>query len=450
MLKSRRTGLIVIVLSVVLAVAHTMAHKASAQAPIDQADFDGNGIVDFGDFLTFAAGFGSSTGSDAYNPALDFDVSGAVDFTDFLVFVASFSASTSEPAATFVYIADTAAGEVKAFDTATNFEDPSRRLAATTPQDVFFSDLRQRFYVSSLDTFYAFSAAGAPIYTLPLTEASDLGFVASRAGSKMAVSPDQTTAYVAELFGPVIEVIDLDQGASQAFIDVPDNPKNPVLNASGTRLFVAHGGSNVARSVAPLTVIDTGTLTVVDSFSVGDSGVNRLALNPNDGTLYTNNAIGSTLVALDPTSGNIVHSVDVGTINDLSVQILDVAASPDGQFVYFTVNRIVNAIDAQGVPTLGFLGGLGILDADTFEQVGEVIVGEVAANLGVSPDGSTAYISGSESLTEVPPSIKIFIVDLTTRQAAGTLQGFELPSDISFSAGKPAIGETGWPQITVF
>ena len=432
-----------------LAATLVLAQATTAQS-IDPSDFDGNGTVDFGDFLTFAAGFGSGSGDDGYNPALDLDASGEIDFSDFLVFATSFGNSTTAPSTTYVYIADTASGEVKAFDTSTNFQDPARRLVASTPQDVFFSNHQQRFYVSALDTFHAFDPSGAVLYTIPLTGESDLGFVVTRAGTKMAVSPDHSTTYVSELFGPVIEIIDLNAGQSQGFIDVAQNPAELVLNAAGTRLFVSHGGANSDPAVAPLTVIDTESRTVLDTISVGSNGVNRLAVSPVDGTLYTNNAIGTTLLAIDPVSGDILHSLDVGTSDDLSTQILDVDVSPDGQFVYYTLSRIVNAIDLQGIPTIGFLGGLGILDATTFEQVGDIAIGEITANLGISPDGSTAYVSGSDNLSEIPPSIKIFIVDLTTRQTVGTLQGFELPSDISFSAGKLAHGHTVWPDVIVF
>ena len=88
------------------------------------------------------------------------------------------------------------------------------------------------------------------------------------------------------------------------------------------------------------------------------------------------------------------------------------------------------------------------MDATTFELVAEVVVGELVANLGISPDGSSAFLSGIESLQEVPPMIKIFIVDLAARDLVGTLLGFTLPADISFSSGKPTLRTTSWPEIT--
>lgn len=49
-----------------------------------RADFDGNGAVDFNDFLAFAGAFGTA------NATYDIDASGTVDFNDFLVFAGSF------------------------------------------------------------------------------------------------------------------------------------------------------------------------------------------------------------------------------------------------------------------------------------------------------------------------------------------------------------------------
>jgi photosystem II stability/assembly factor-like uncharacterized protein len=52
-------------------------------------DFDGSGIVDFPDFLLFAAAFGTASSTH------DLDGSGTVDFPDFLIFVANFGNQAS-------------------------------------------------------------------------------------------------------------------------------------------------------------------------------------------------------------------------------------------------------------------------------------------------------------------------------------------------------------------
>ena len=58
--------------------------------PPPSPDFDGNGVVDFSDFLQFVAVFGSRQGDPNYDAKYDLDSDGAIDFDDFLTFVNAF------------------------------------------------------------------------------------------------------------------------------------------------------------------------------------------------------------------------------------------------------------------------------------------------------------------------------------------------------------------------
>ena len=58
------------------------------------SDFDGNGVVDFSDFLLFVTAFGSRAGQDRYDAKYDLDGNGEIAFDDFLLFVHSFAASS--------------------------------------------------------------------------------------------------------------------------------------------------------------------------------------------------------------------------------------------------------------------------------------------------------------------------------------------------------------------
>ena len=57
---------------------------------VRSGDLDGDGDVDFSDFLLFASAFGTIDGGLGYNPAADLDGDGAVVFSDFLIFVSAF------------------------------------------------------------------------------------------------------------------------------------------------------------------------------------------------------------------------------------------------------------------------------------------------------------------------------------------------------------------------
>jgi len=56
-------------------------------------DFNGNGVVDFPDFLVFAAGFGKTSTDPDFQASIDLNDNGSVDFPDFLLFAQQFGKS---------------------------------------------------------------------------------------------------------------------------------------------------------------------------------------------------------------------------------------------------------------------------------------------------------------------------------------------------------------------
>ena len=54
------------------------------------ADFDGDCVVDFSDFLAFASAFGRTAGDDDFDGKFDLNGNGEVDFHDFLIFASEF------------------------------------------------------------------------------------------------------------------------------------------------------------------------------------------------------------------------------------------------------------------------------------------------------------------------------------------------------------------------
>ena len=57
------------------------------------ADIDGNGRVNFDDFLSFVGKFGTRRGDAGYDARYDLDSDGAIGFSDFLIFANSFGAT---------------------------------------------------------------------------------------------------------------------------------------------------------------------------------------------------------------------------------------------------------------------------------------------------------------------------------------------------------------------
>ena len=59
------------------------------------SDFNGDGMVDFGDFFLFAGQFGASRGDERYEAKYDLDEDGTIGFGDFLIFAGDFGKEMS-------------------------------------------------------------------------------------------------------------------------------------------------------------------------------------------------------------------------------------------------------------------------------------------------------------------------------------------------------------------
>jgi len=419
--------------------------SAAYGADIADSDFDGSGAVDFQDFLLFAAGFGKQAGQAGYDARLNLDGSNAVDFPDFLIFVQHFGRSTTETLRTYVYIADLHGGKIGVVDAETNLSDPSSTIYLAQPRGMAFSTLNRQFYVAGVDTFYALSQTGARVYTLPLGSEFD-GVYEGRGGFKIALSPDGRFAYVTEESAGQVEVIDLVQQRSEMQIEVGGRPVGIAISPDGRDLYVARVGSAIA-------VLDGVRHILKDTLDVGNADVRRLVISPDGRRLYMNDNASGRLAVLDLQTGVVAEVVDLGDASDVFIQTLDVAISADGATLYAAANRTVQGFDLQGNTVFIFYGSLVIVDTAGLKVIGEVVVAEQVANLGISPDGKTAYITGVESLSAQPPLLKTLIADLTDPAApkkAGSLGGFTWPVEIKFRSGKPVLPPALFAEIAVF
>jgi YVTN family beta-propeller protein len=403
------------------------------QTDTDPADFDGSGRVDFPDFLIFAGGFGKSTGDIGFDARLDFSGNGSVDFPDFLVFAQSFGKSPSDPAEVLLYIADITASKVEVVNISTNLVDPSRSLSANQPRGVALSN--SRIYVAGIDTFYAFDkSTGNTVFTLPLEPIIlPSGGLDSRGGFRVVLSKDQNVAFVSEEGVGWIEAFDLSARTSIAQIQVSDTPSGMAISPDGSRIYVGHSlGSQ------DISVIDTQSYTLLETIPVGAT-VSRFAMSSDGNLLYLNNTNDNLLQVLNTQSKTIEKSIQVGQASDLIVRIYDIGLSPDGSRLYASAWRVFTGFDVTGAPVTLSWGGIIVIDTQTFAQVAEVQAGELVANMGVSPDGKTAYVAGVESLDDQTTSnLQVFIIDLENNLSLGTIRGLSLPVDFVFNASKPA------------
>ena len=80
-------------LSFMLLISSIFAQNSSPPS----SDFNGNGVVDFPDFLLFVSAFGSQAGQDRYDAKYDLNGNGEIAFDDFLLFVDSFGPPLPPP-----------------------------------------------------------------------------------------------------------------------------------------------------------------------------------------------------------------------------------------------------------------------------------------------------------------------------------------------------------------
>ncbi|MBT3602893.1 MAG: hypothetical protein HOE48_16060 [Candidatus Latescibacteria bacterium] len=412
------------------------------QSNIEAADFDGSGRVDFPDFLIFAGGFGKSTGDEGFDARLDISGNGSVDFPDFLVFAQSFGKSPNDPQEVLLYIADVTASRVEVVNSTTNLLDPTRTLIADQPRGVALSN--NRVYVAAIDTFYAFDKnSGNRAFTIPLDPTFlPSGGLQNRGGFRVVLSNDQNIAFLTEESAGWVEVFNLTAESAIAQIQVNETPSGITISPDGSRVYVAHGlGSQ------DISVIDGQNHTLLETIPVG-AAVSRLAMSPDGNKLYLNNTQANLVQVLNMQSKTVENSIQLGQASDLLVQVNDIGLSPDGSLLYAATWRFFTGFDATGAPATISWGGVIVIDTQTFTQVAEIQSGELVANMGISPDGKTAYVAGVESLNDqATGNLQVFIIDLENNQLLGTIRGLSLPVAFTFSASKPAMPQL--PQISL-
>ena len=78
----------------VLGLTYGLAGFAHAQTDPARADFNGDGTVDFNDFLLFVSVFNKNSADPDFDGRMDFDGNGTIEFPDFLQFVSVFGQSS--------------------------------------------------------------------------------------------------------------------------------------------------------------------------------------------------------------------------------------------------------------------------------------------------------------------------------------------------------------------
>ena len=368
-----------------------------AQGPM-ASDFDGNGVVGFTDFLIFVNSFNTQSGDETFDPRVDLDGDGTVNFSDFLSFSASFGQRQTAPSAPqpdyVVYVADSDDSSVMVFDFNTHLLIDY--LPFRAPGSIRVSRDQQSIYVSEVFGFFQMNTQHLINYSLPTDSRGTL-----------VLSPDEKWAYVTDQTNDLLRVIDLVGQVTVDTIAVGDRPIDLAVTPDGKKLYVVN---QVSRDVS---VVDLDQGTTVGQIVIG-AIPGEIEITPDGRRAYVTNLDRGVISVLDLTANRVAGAIQLDEEASFGAEF-----SPDGKTLYVSAQGSLLAIDVQRNLIFKTLR-----------------VADNTSVLGISPDGTRAYIASFQQLAGGPG---LTAVDLTNWRVMGWLRGFLFPRQIAFRA-LPALG----------
>lgn len=221
---------------------------------------------------------------------------------------------------------------------------------------------------SENDIFIPVSSVNEIVRVNPDTyEVTDI-IQAGESPHDLVFSPDRKLLYTVQktmLDNNTIIVIEVETGKKIAEIPVGNISHHLALNKDGSHLYVATND---------FVVVDTKDSEVIASFDTDKV----VSVSANDEVVFANDFDARSIYRLDPAKNEITDTL---TFKNHPLHNI---ISPDGKRLYVTVWS--SEPDGSGVA---------IYDTKTIEQLGFVKLGTDAADLDVSPDGSTVFATNT-------------------------------------------------------
>ncbi|MEE2754574.1 MAG: hypothetical protein VX910_11375 [Candidatus Latescibacterota bacterium] len=391
--------LLVFTAALMLASSSHAGERLSYQATGSLAsDFDNDGAVGFTDFLAFVERFGSVVGEANFDVRFDLNKDGIVDFGDFLLFTAAFGNLSTPPLATpdiALYVLDRGTSSIEVY----NFKNHLAQmfLPFRNPGSFKISADHERMYVNEQFGMFVLNDAHQVLYSVPGT-----------ASGQLALHPDETFAYAAEVGNDLIRVIDLTAQAAVDTIAVGNRPGKMAITPDERWMYVANFGD--------ISVVDLTRNAEVLRLGV-DGVLNAMVIDPTGSRAYYSIVDRATVGVLD-----IGTNVTVGEIQLEGMDVNDMQFSPDGNFLYVNTTHGLVELDVARnlvVRTLNFADG--------------------TSSLGITPDGLFAYVGSLEPMIFDPV---VAVIDITAWRLLGRVRGFTFPSEIAFRRTSFEIAET--------
>jgi YVTN family beta-propeller protein len=281
--------------------------------------------------------------------------------------------------------------------------------------------------VAVVTTMAAASASAAQLAVVGERDSNQVSFVnaatnklvggpveAGQGPTSVAITPDGKFAYVTDVFGKSVSVIETGLRRNVATIEVGANPFGIAITPDGKYAYVADSGSD------EVTVISTATKKVVKSIPVGSEPLG-VAISPTGKFAYVTDF-----------SDDAVEVINTETMT-VSGQPIEVGKGPVG--IEFTPGGIAYVVDRTGKE-------VSAINTATRKVTGIPLAEESGEPRGISisPDGTKAYVIGLETGP-------ISVIDTGTNKVTGEVKVEGEPEEVAFAAnGKTVYVTENKPQ----
>lgn len=355
------------------------------------SDFDGDGAVAFADFLYFVNHFNRNAESAGYDPHTDLNEDGVTNFSDFLALSTAYGQTQAqvEPSGDryIIYVADSDDSSVMALDFDSHLL--LDYMPYRGPGGVMVSADQQAIYVAEVFGFFKMDTRHQVQFSVP---------VESR--GKAVLSLDQTRAYVSDQVRDMVRVVDVVNGVAVDSILVGNRPIDLALSPDGATLYV------VNQTDQNVVVVDLATATVTHRITIG-AIPGEIVITGNGTRAYVTNLTRGLISVLDLDANRVVGQIQLDQEACFGAEL-----SPDGTMMYVSARGALLAVDVQRNLIVRTLA-----------------LGNNSTVLGISPDGSRAYVT---TLVQQAGGPGLTVVDLNAWAILGRVRGVSFPREIAF------------------